>query len=404
MSTKLSDYFVGIAAKRLSHVEIFSNQHELNGITKFRSILGEEKANFNGLAVYLPDEEEHVVENESSYTWYDVRANNPNRSAEYRLYFSDNEVVPNAAVGDLVILGKDTQGKLIIIVSPSGSTSEKQLLFLFGLEEVGNSFIVKDFREDKNDIGFAGRYILSTLGIQITEDNLEEDYLAQMVKVFGMTFPTTRDFSAFSRATVKDVSAVEDPDGALVAWWDREGMLLRLFEKEIIKQRLAQGFGEDGTDVDEFLKFSISVINRRKSRAGHSFENHLDTIFTAQKLQYTKGGKTENNNKPDFLFPSVEKYHDPNFNTQLLTMLGVKTTLKDRWRQVLAEANRIPNKHLITLEPAISKNQTDQIHAVNLQLVLPQKLKETFSAEQQQQIINLSDFIDLIKGKSAFMA
>lgn len=397
MSTKLSDYFVGIAAKRLSHVEIFSNQHELNGITKFRSILGEEKANFNGLAIYLPDEEEHVVENESSFTWYNARANNPDRSAEYRLYFSDNEVVPNAAVGDLVILGKDTQGKLTIIVSPSGSTSEKQLLFLFGLEEVGNSFVVKDFREDKSDIGFAGRYILSTLGIQIAEDDLEEDYLAQMIANFGLAFPSTKEFSAFSRATVKDISILDDPDGALMSLWEREGMLLRMFEKEIIKKRLNEGFGDD---TEAFISFSLSVLNRRKSRAGHSFENHLETVFAANKLQYTKGGKTENNNKPDFLFPSVEKYHDADFSTELLTMLGVKTTLKDRWRQVLAEANRIPTKHLITLEPAISKNQTDQIHTANLQLVVPQKLKETFSAAQQNQIINLFDFIGLIKAKN----
>lgn len=397
MSTKLSDYFVGIAAKRLSNVEINSNQHELNGINKFRSILGSDKTNFVGTAIYLPDEEEEVVENESSFTWYDVRESNPFRSAEFRLYFSDNEVVPNAAVGDLVILGKDTGGKLTVIVSPSGSTSEKQLLFLFGLEEVDNSFIVKDFREDRKDIGFAGRYILSALGIEIAEDNLEEDYLAQMIKAFGLTFPNTKDFSAFSRATVKDVSVLDDPDGALMSWWDREGMLLRIFEKEIIKTRLAQGFGDD---TDAFISFSLSVLNRRKSRAGHSFENHLETIFAAQKLQYTKGGKTENNNKPDFLFPSVEKYHDPHFNAELLTMLGVKTTLKDRWRQVLPEANRIKNKHLITLEPAISKNQTDQMQAANLQLIIPKKLKETFSAAQQQEIINLQDFITLVKAKN----
>jgi hypothetical protein len=30
-------------------------------------------------------------------------------------------------------------------------------------------------------------------------------------------------------------------------------------------------------------------------------------------------------------------------------MLGVKTTCSDRWRQVLAEADRIQLKHLLTL-------------------------------------------------------
>ena len=38
----------------------------------------------------------------------------------------------------------------------------------------------------------------------------------------------------------------------------------------------------------------------------------------------------------------------------------VKSTCKDRWRQVLSEADRIPNKHLFTLEAAISENQTSK--------------------------------------------
>jgi hypothetical protein len=397
MTTLISDYFSAIAAKRLSSVEITSNQHEFNGINRFRDILGRERRGFEGRFIYLPDDEDLIIDNPGTLTWYDVREKNPNRSPEFRLYFSDNEVVPNAGVGDLVILGKDPQDKLTIIVSPAGSTSEKQLLFLFGIQEVESSLIVKDFREDKGDIGFAGRYILTSLGMELPQEDLEEDFLGQMINRFSLAFPTTKEFSAFSRATVKDVSIIEDPDGALMSWWDREGVLLRMFEKEIIKKRLSEGFGDD---TEAFISFSLSVLNRRKSRAGHSFENHIETIFMANELRYTKGGKTENNNRPDFLFPSVEEYHDPQFNVELLTMLGVKTTLKDRWRQVLAEANRIPTKHLITLEPAISKNQTDQIHAANLQLVVPQKLKDTFSAAQQEQIINLSDFIGLIKAKA----
>lgn len=80
-------------------------------------------------------------------------------------------------------------------------------------------------------------------------------------------------------------------------------------------------------------------------------------------------------------------------------MLGVKTSAKERWRQVLAEADRIDNKHLITLEPAISKNQTDEMIAQNLQLVLPQPLMETYTEEQQADLITLSDFIGIVREK-----
>jgi hypothetical protein len=77
-------------------------------------------------------------------------------------------------------------------------------------------------------------------------------------------------------------------------------------------------------------------------------------------------------------------------------MLGVKTTCKDRWRQVLAEADRVKHKHLLTLEAAISSNQTDEMQAKNLQLVLPQRLHESYSDSQRAWLMNVSSFVTLV--------
>lgn len=52
------------------------------------------------------------------------------------------------------------------------------------------------------------------------------------------------------------------------------------------------------------------------------------------------------NKKPDFIFPDGVSYHNFEFQADKLTMLGAKTTCKDRWRQVLNEADRIRDKHL----------------------------------------------------------
>jgi len=182
----------------------------------------------------------------------------------------------------------------------------------------------------------------------------------------------------------------------IVKWLEREEALFRKLETVIVKERLQKGFGKDGTDVDEFISFSLSVQNRRKSRAGHSFENHLAVIFEKFKIRCSKGALTERNNKPDFLFPGEKYYHDKTFNFELLTMLGVKTTAKDRWRQILSEADRIPDKHLITLEPAISKNQTDEMKAKNLHLIIPKPILSSFLPHQQSEIITLSNFIELV--------
>ena len=78
-------------------------------------------------------------------------------------------------------------------------------------------------------------------------------------------------------------------------------------------------------------------------------------------------------------------------------MLGVKSTCKDRWRQVLAEADRINHKHLLTLETSISGHQTDEMQAKNLQLVLPRGLHETYTPVQQAWLMDISSFTALVR-------
>jgi hypothetical protein len=399
MSNSLSKYFSGIGAKRLTYVEVepdVSNQHEFNGITEFRNILGSEKINFQGHFIYLADDEEKIKEDSGFLTWYDAREYHPIRT-EYRLYYTSNAVIEEAVAGDLAIIGRTGENQIAVVIAPQGTTSEQQLLWLFGLEEVGTKFIVRDLTKEDIQLNFAGRYIITSLGLEIPET--ASDFLDELIKRFGSGFPTTAEFSAYARSTLKDVSPIDEPDKTILAWIEREELLFKTLEKHLVAHKLQQGFGESGKDVDEFISFSLSVQNRRKSRAGYAFENHLVHLLDLHKIMYSKGAKTERNNKPDFLFPGISFYHDPEFSAELLTMLGLKTSAKERWRQVLAEAERINFKHLITLEPSISKSQTDEMIAQSLQLVLPQSLFETYTQEQRKNLINLSDFIGIVREK-----
>jgi hypothetical protein len=398
MSYSLSKYFSAIAAKRLSQVEVHpkvSNQHEFNGIKGFKNILGVDRATFQSTFIRLTDDTEKAINESGSITWYNSRERSATRSPEYRLYYSPNEVIKASSTGDLLIVGKMTDNKLAVITAAKNSTSEDQLLWLFGLSELGNDFILKDFSDDHSDIGFAGRYILSSLGFEVEET--APDYLDQLLRLFGKSFPSTKVFSDFARSTIKDVSPVEEPDKTLMTWLSREELLFKTLESEIVKDKLEAGFGKDGKDVDEFIKFSLSVQNRRKARAGFAFENNLALIFRENLLSFSHGAVTERNNKPDFLFPGSMQYHQPDFNPLLLTMLGVKTTAKDRWRQILSEAGKIPRKHLITLEPAISRNQTEDMIANNIQLVIPAPLFRTYNITQQANIFTVQDFINKVK-------
>jgi hypothetical protein len=246
-------------------------------------------------------------------------------------------------------------------------------------------------------VGYAATLILDELGIELNEP--ESDVLDRLVEPYGTRFPTTREFSALARSSLTEIDpAVDDPDAVLMAWMQREEDLFRRLERRIVSERLVKGFhGEAGADVDGFLKFSLSVQNRRKSRVGHALENHIEAIFVARKILHARGAVTENGNRPDFLFPSIEAYRDASCDPARLTMLGAKSTLKDRWRQVLTEADRVDRKHLLTLSPALSENQTNQMVVEDVQLVVPDEIRSTYTINQQRQILNFYSFIELVR-------
>ena len=117
------------------------------------------------------------------------------------------------------------------------------------------------------------------------------------------------------------------------------------------------------------------------------------------ELVFEEQAITEDNKKPDFLFPNAECYHNLQFPADDLIVLGAKTTCKDRWRQVLTEANRVDVKFLFTLQQGISKNQLKEMHDSRLTLVVPHKYIDSFPKEYQSSISDLNGFIGMVRKK-----
>lgn len=396
MKDRLSEFISRVSAKRLSAVEADvarSNQHEFNGVNSLKPILGEAPFQRRPTKFIWLGGEDEVVRSDSWLTWYDAREKHPTRS-EWRLYFPSNEVMQLAAEGAtlFVLLPPDNQ---LTCVLCEDDTIAHQLLWLFkidtadllGFEPKGLGGI-----NDRN-LGFSESWILEALGFEL-ESSEDIDLILDR---FGDAFPTTRHFSDFARELEGEFKPGEhSPDEKLIAFLTREESLFRTFERHLIEERLTTGFlVQDQVDVDGFISFSLSVQNRRKSRAGYSLENHMQAIFEASGIPFQRGAQTENRKKPDFLFPGQAEYHNPDYPESMLLMLGAKSTCKDRWRQVLSEAARISVKHLLTVEPSISKNQTDEMRASNLQLVVPRAIQETYLPDQCDWLIGFEDFIKL---------
>lgn len=82
----------------------------------------------------------------------------------------------------------------------------------------------------------------------------------------------------------------------------------------------------------------------------------------------------------DVVIPGVAQLRDSNYPADKVIALAVKTTCKDRWRQVTQEAPRVGRKYLVTKENRMSEAQAEQIARANIQLVVPKPYQAAFPA------------------------
>lgn len=114
---------------------------------------------------------------------------------------------------------------------------------------------------------------------------------------------------------------------------------------------------------DDFVALANQVRNRRESRAGKSPEHH-------------------------FSFP-VSK----------LTSLAAKTTCKDRWSQILNEADLFRDgcEYLCILQQGVSAMKMDEMKSEKVTLVVPKAYSSTYPRDKQDRIWSLHKFVEYVK-------
>ena len=394
----LKDYVKGAMCKELPAIDIpganKSHQHEFQGSAPLKSLLGDQdRKGIPARFIYLDDDDEPIVK-DGSLSWYDSRRNNPNRAAEWRLYYSDNEPITLAHVGDTLTLALLEDDSIAAIITRKDSTIDAQVKWLFGIgdERIRDYYVGST---DNHAVDAVASNVLETLGIEVILPTAAENMLEAMLAAFPNGLPSTAEFSTYCRSTLDGIDYVNDSaDEIIFEAYQREEMLFRAYERHEAEREFPKYV--DPMDVDSILKYSMSLFQRRKSRAGKSLEHSLEALLTARKIHYSAQGITENSERPDFLFPSEELYHDASYPAEGLTLLGAKTTCKDRWRQVLSEGERISRKHLVTLESPISERQTNDMHDKGLQLIVPLPLQAAYTTNQRIWLWNVEDFFDLV--------
>lgn len=282
-------------------------------------------------------------------------------------------------------------GDLFVLVK---LTDEDYAAYVLSSEDEINSFL-DAFSMSPTDTGS----IIQKDDISL--DSKTEIAFEHFIKSLSMDFPTSYDMSAVARHIFNEVynhkeNIIENPDKEIISWIDMEYRMFRKLEYARYGEMITKGF----TSVEHFIEIANTVLNRRKSRAGKSLEHHLAAMFDGNRLEHAFQPRTEGNKRPDFLFPNEASYHDARYPSNKLIFLAAKTTCKDRWRQILNEANRIGEKHLFTLQQGISAQQLDEMAVEKVILVVPQPYIDTYPKEKRDSIWTLRKFIQYTKEKT----
>ncbi len=203
-----------------------------------------------------------------------------------------------------------------------------------------------------------GRHIMSGLSPVLNPLNID------LPPEWSVQFPSGSEIFEFVRSKIPHMQGAGSIDRLLIKRREFEFSIFERLEANDVLPTVSRGF----KNVGEFVRYANGVANRRKSRSGASLELNLKAVFDDVGVLCERHVVTELRKQPDFVFPSGKAYHEPTFPSNMLTMLASKTCCKDRWRQVINEADRITPKHLFTLQEGVSGSQIREMLKHNIEL------------------------------------
>lgn len=275
------------------------------------------------------------------------------------------------------------------------------ILIFKSIQEI-NAYVLSQDEEIEYILDFFGIEIFKTWGIYnkgVIDDQKDEKFcIKNDFKIFvnktGI-FPSSMEISNFTWETLRKCISDFDQisyDERIMTLLEEEYILFKMIEEKMHMSDIVRKF----KSIDEFLKIANSILQRRKARAGRSVENQFEMILKESKIVHVMRPHIEG--EPDVVIPSVDAYNDKNYPLEKLFIIGIKRTCKDRWRQVLNEATRVPKKYIFTIQPSISKKQLDTMKRANVTLIVPSYFHKNYPPSSMD-IYTLTDFLSYVQNQ-----
>lgn len=304
------------------------------------------------------------------------------RGGQYKALVVDSESDEYDVVHDVLSLTPDFRSGIFIMASLQREREEKTISFI---EEVVRAFFDGTFPE---------------------------------LALRHGTMPTTLELAAIARKRYLDESgyrslnpyAMDKPGDALRAI--SRGLEYEIFKdyqikaKSIDLARMILGDDPDKASLEKVLRtvvvdfpkidaLLLSAAQQRKSRAGYSFEHHIEAMLVDGGVPFEKQVVLEAKKRPDFILPSKALYESSTRLHEEALVLSAKTTLRERWKQVGGEMRNC-DLYLATVDESIAVNAIEDMASQGIRLVVPESLKNSDTTEYKAQdsVLSFKDFFE----------
>ncbi|KPF69949.1 hypothetical protein IP84_03470 [beta proteobacterium AAP99] len=153
-------------------------------------------------------------------------------------------------------------------------------------------------------------------------------------------------------------------------------------------------------NFDELYRVFLSASQARASRAGGSFETVVARTLNAGGIPFAAQNMFDGS-KPDFVLPNASTYENDTLRGDHALILTLKTTLRERWKQVVSESKNCPI-YLGTLDENITSATLDKLSDHSIFLVVPERFKASVYTEyaNRESVISYRDFFDELRSRN----
>lgn len=209
-----------------------------------------------------------------------------------------------------------------------------------------------------------------------------------------------KEESVFNGVILKEISRQFDTPRDIFEKLSSSFFDLNIQKKSDFQEKLIDLFGNYAGAISPYIyQLCLSNTQSRRSRAGKTFEGII--YFLYENFGYTFNSQAQVGRKTfsnlglgkivDSILPSVEAFNERRDKTIIGSM---KTTLRERWQEVVEEVSRsnIPCIYLLTVDDDISENKAVQMGNHNIVLVVLNSVKNQPHLKDKRSIINFENY------------